>query len=190
METNNQISLIGNVLNVPKLSHEMRGNKIYKFTIAVKRLSGVYDLLPCMIPEHRMNGISWSIDMPIEIIGQVRTLKDTGTYVWVHQVIFHTEELPHKNKVILRGFICKPPVFRETTTREITDILLAVHRDFSNVSDYIHCVAWNKIAHFASTLEVGEKIEITGRLQSRQGNYDKTFYDMSIGIIRRIEDDN
>ena len=37
-----------------------------------------------------------------------------------------------------------------------------------NKSDYIPCIAWGRSAVYSSTLDVGEKIILKGRIQSRQ----------------------
>ncbi len=72
------------------------------------------------------------------------------------------------NEISLTGFICKPPVYRHTPFgREIADILLAVNRSY-NKSDYIPCIAWGRNARFCKGLEVGSKIALSGRIQSRE----------------------
>ncbi len=44
--------------------------------------------------------------------------------------------------------------------------MVAVNRPYGK-SDYIPCIAWGRNARFASTFEVGGKIQIWGRVQSR-----------------------
>ena len=51
--------------------------------------------------------------------------------------------------------------------REICDVLLAVNRAY-NKSDYLPCIAWGRNARFVQELQVGEKVEIQGRIQSRK----------------------
>ena len=51
--------------------------------------------------------------------------------------------------------------------RKICDIMLAVNRLY-NKSDYIPCIAWCRNAVYSSSLEVGAKIALQGRIQSRQ----------------------
>lgn len=76
------------------------------------------------------------------------------------------------NGVVLTGFVCKKGDMR-TTPRgiRITDMILACWRedDESNVSDYIPAITWNgTAARAAENLNVGECIEVRGRLQSRE----------------------
>ncbi len=79
------------------------------------------------------------------------------------------------NEIELMGYICKEPVKRTSPLgREICDIMLAVNRMY-NKSDYIPCISWGRNAICASSLTVGTKIMVEGRLQSR--NYRKKLSD-------------
>ena len=85
--------------------------------------------------------------------------------------IRNEEAEPSLNSVALMGYICKTPVYRRTPFgREITDMLLAVNRAYHK-SDYIPIITWGGIAREARELSVGDKIRLTGRLQSR--DYEK-----------------
>ena len=82
------------------------------------------------------------------------------------------------NEVELVGYICKPPIYRQTPFgREIADILLAVNRAY-NKSDYIPCIAWGRNARFCSKMAVGTEVKMTGRIQSRM--YEKKHEDGTI----------
>ena len=98
------------------------------------------------------------------------------------------------NEVVLIGYICKTPIYRQTPFgREIADVLLAVNRAY-NKSDYIPCIAWGRNARFCQNLEVGSEVKIVGRVQSR--TYEKKFedgtsetrvaYEVSIGSLEVI----
>ena len=98
------------------------------------------------------------------------------------------------NEVILTGFICKKPIYRQTPFgREIADLLLAVNRAY-NKSDYIPAIAWGRTARFCQNLEVGAEVRVTGRVQSR--TYEKKYedgtsqtkvaYEVSIGSLEVI----
>ena len=72
------------------------------------------------------------------------------------------------NRVTLTGALCKPPIYRSTPFgREICDMMLAVNRAFGK-SDYIPCIAWGRNAQYASRFSVGDRVRLTGRLQSRE----------------------
>ena len=86
---------------------------------------------------------------------------------------------------MLTGYICKPPIYRTTPfNREIADILIAVNRSY-NKSDYIPCIAWGRNARFAKNLGVGEKIAVSGRIQSRE--YQKRITDDDVRIMTAYE---
>ena len=103
------------------------------------------------------------------------------------------------NEVVLVGYICKKPIYRQTPFgREIADILLAVNRAY-NKSDYIPSIAWGRNARFCQNLEVGTEVKIVGRIQSR--NYEKKYedgtvvkkvaYEVSVGSLEVVkENDN
>ena len=84
------------------------------------------------------------------------------------------EEERNENEVKLVGFICKEPIYRKTPfEREICDVLLAVNRANYGKSDYIPCILWGRNARFIAEQGIGCKIEIVGRIQSRE--YTKKF---------------
>ena len=68
--------------------------------------------------------------------------------------------------------------------REICDLMIAVNRMY-NKSDYIPCIAWGRNATFAEKLDVGTKIYIEGRLQSRE--YKKKLDDGTMQLRRAYE---
>lgn len=90
--------------------------------------------------------------------------------VFVRELFFIEEELDgaKTNQILLDGYICKQPVYRKTPLgREIADLLLAVNRPYGK-SDYIPCICWGRNARFASAFEVGEHVQVVGRIQSRE----------------------
>ena len=50
-------------------------------------------------------------------------------------------------------------------------MILAVNRRYSR-ADYLPCIAWGSLAHLCGSLTVGDRVRLTGRLQSRL--YNKT----------------
>ena len=48
-----------------------------------------------------------------------------------------------------------------------SQMLLAVNRPYGK-SDYIPCICWGRNARFASAFEVGEHVQVVGRIQSRE----------------------
>ena len=82
---------------------------------------------------------------------------------WANQTLWSKT-----NQIFLDGYICKKPIYRKTPLgREIADLLLAVNRPYGK-SDYIPCICWGRNARFASGFEVGEHVQVLGRIQSRE----------------------
>ena len=181
-EKNNQVIVKGKCASKPTFSHTVMGEGFYEFTLAVKRLSAETDYLPVTISE-RLIGQIKDYNSEICIKGQLRSYnKLEGEKSKLILTIFAREieqaDSQLSNQITIVGYICKEPIYRTTPFgREITDILVAVNRAY-NKSDYLPCIAWGRNARFAGDLSVGDKIEITGRIQSR--DYQKKLEDGSV----------
>lgn len=175
LQSTNVATVSGFVLSEAEFSHEVYGEGFYNFLVEVPRLSEASDKIPVTISERLLSPESLEIGSRISITGQFRSYNnysDTGSKLlltlFAREIVFTDEDVKTPNEIILTGFICKPPVYRHTPFgREIADILLAVNRSY-NKSDYIPCIAWGRNARFCQGLEVGNKIRLTGRIQSRE----------------------
>lgn len=200
-QTNNSVILCGTVKGEPVYSHEVFGEKFYEVVLAVKRLSGMDDVLPVSVSEHLL-GDGFRDGCEVTVKGQFRSYnKIVGERSKLMLTVFVRDVEPfdptvNPNTMQLSGFICKPPVYRTTPfNREICDLLVAVNRQY-NKSDYIPCIVWGRNARFAEKLAVGQHIDIVGRVQSR--NYQKrldddtvvtrTAYEVSVGKISIADD--
>ena len=174
---NNVVQLSGIVAEEPVYSHSVFGEGFYETKVEVERLSGQKDLIPVTVSERLLGGGEFDKGSYVGISGQFRSynkLADGRSRLMLTVFVRETgaELMPNTNKIELTGFICKPPIYRTTPfKREIADILIAVNRAY-NKSDYIPCIAWGRNARFADSLAVGDKVELTGRIQSRE--YKKT----------------
>lgn len=158
-------------------SHEVYGEGFYMVDVNVKRLSNSEDNIPLMISERLIDVSQDYTGEFIMVSGQFRSYNRHDEQknrlvlsVFVREVEFIDEELDgaKTNNIFLDGYICKLPVYRKTPLgREIADLLLAVNRPYGK-SDYIPCICWGRNARFASTFEVGEHVQIIGRIQSRE----------------------
>ncbi len=171
---NNKVYLKGEIVTEAKFSHGVYGEGFYEMDVMVKRLSGEADVLPVTISERLIESKELKIGSIISAIGQFRSYnKQVDGKSKLMLTVFIRELLPedyakNPNNVVLCGYICKPPVYRTTPfNREIADILIAVNRAY-NKSDYIPCIAWGRNARFVKNLTVGEKIALSGRIQSRE----------------------
>ena len=173
----NQTELAGIILTIPEYSHKSYGEVFYSFMLGVKRKSGYQDEIQVVVSERLVWNLSLDPGSRAVISGQIRTYNESlegknrlniVVFVREFRLIDSEEELPDENKVFLQGFLCKKPIQRVSPLgREICDLMLAVNRMY-NKSDYIPCIAWGRNAGYAGGLGVGEKISITGRIQSRE----------------------
>jgi primosomal replication protein N len=171
---NNRIMAAGRLEGELTLSHEVMNEPFYTGTLAVRRLSGAIDRLPVTIPGKLMGFLPEDRDALLLVSGQVRSYNkvvDGAGRLMVTlfaQGIQETRENDILNRVTLAGALCKPPVYRSTPFgREICDMMLAVNRAFGK-SDYIPCIAWGRNAQYAARFAVGDRLKLTGRLQSRE----------------------
>ena len=173
---NNRVSILGEIVSEFRFSHEVFGEGFYIVDVAVSRLSDMYDTIPLMVSERLVDVTQNLKGKLVEASGQFRSYnRHEGTknklvlsiFVREWQIVEENLEAGKKNQIFLDGFICKAPVYRKTPLgREISDLLIAVNRPYGK-SDYIPCIAWGRNARFASTFEVGGRIQIWGRVQSR-----------------------
>lgn len=170
----NRIVAVGRFDGGLELSHEVMNEPFYTGSLVVKRLSGAADRLPVTIPGKLLTTDGVITDRPVMVQGQVRSYNkvvDGSGRLMVTlfaQSVAECSDNETLNKVAITGALCRPPVYRSTPFgREICDMMLAVNRAFGK-SDYIPCIAWGRNAQYASRFNVGDRIKLTGRLQSRE----------------------
>lgn len=190
-EKNNKVFISGEIVTDAEFSHEVYGEGFYEMNVLVKRLSGHGDILPVTISERLISDKDLKVGATINALGQFRSynkLVDGKSKLML--TVFVREILDdvvskNPNSIVLTGYICKPPIYRTTPfNREIADLLIAVNRSY-NKSDYIPCIAWGRNARFAKNLEVGEKIAVSGRIQSRE--YQKKISDDDVRTMTAYE---
>lgn len=174
---NNRVSIIGEIVSDFKFSHQVYGEGFYIVDVSVNRLSDLSDIIPMMVSERLVDVTNSYVGQLVEASGQFRSYNRheegknrlmLSIFVREWQFVDENPEAGKTNQIFLDGFICKPPIYRKTPLgREIADLLVAVNRPYGK-SDYIPCIAWGRNARFASTFEIGARIEILGRVQSRE----------------------
>lgn len=197
---NNKVYLRGKVVSSPILSHEVCEEKFYEVNFEVKRLSDTTDIIPVIISEKLLASNNINMGDDIAIKGQYRSYnsqQDNKSKLILNvfaREIVEIDETVNPNTIEITGYICKPSIFRVTPfKREICDVLVAVNRAY-NKSDYLPCIAWGRNARFVKNLEVGEKVTIVGRIQSREYQkkisedecITKTAYEISISKMEVI----
>ena len=215
---NNYLTLVGKVTDEKEFSHEIYGEKFYRFSLSIARLSGNADIIPITISERLITDETLTEGKKLLIKGQFRSynsFENERNKLILTVFAKDVQELPENeeqevevegedgeiakkeemtNEVVLIGFVCKKPIYRQTPFgREIADILLAVNRAYSK-SDYIPCIAWGRTARFCENMEVGTEVKLVGRVQSRQyekkhedGTVEnKVAYEVSVGSLEVV----
>lgn len=202
-EKNNKVYIYGEIVSEAQFSHEVYGEGFYEFQVKVMRLSGQADILPVTVSERIMTENMRSGSY-ICALGQFRSYNKLEggrsrlmLTVFVRELL-ETQPGKNPNSIVLSGYICKPPVYRTTPfNREIADLLIAVNRSY-NKSDYIPAIAWGRNARFVRSLSVGDKVALSGRIQSRE--YQKkqpdesfvtmTAYEVSVSKLAAFDDES
>ena len=187
----NQITVRGQLVDLPEFSHENHGKRFYRFYLEIPRLSGNSDCLPVIAEERIMDTIDLSGGSMLTVTGQIRS-HNTRTGGSRHLLIFifaseiTAEDGEPCNDVIIEGPLCKEPIYRRTPLgREICDAMLAVPRTFRR-ADYLPCIFWGRTAEEIAICHSGDRVRILGRLQSRkyikhteEGQKERVAYEIS-----------
>lgn len=173
---NNQAVVAGEIISDFEFSHEVFGEGFYVAKLKVSRLSHSSDTIPLLISERLIDVSQSCVGRFMEARGQFRSYNKHENNrnhlvlsLFVRELeLLDTLDNRKPNMIFLDGYICKEPVYRTTPLgREIADVLLAVNRAYSK-SDYIPCICWGRNARYAGKLPVGSRIQLWGRIQSRE----------------------
>lgn len=201
---NNVVEVFGKISSKLEYSHEVYGEGFYSFTLDVERLSDASDCIRVLISERLMDPQKDYSNEYVNVEGQFRSYNrhEDGRSrlilsVFARDVTFFDENVnKNPNTIYLDGYLCKNPVYRTTPFgREITDLLIAVNRPY-NKSDYIPAIAWGRNARYAERIEIGKRIRVWGRIQSRiyqkklseTETIEKIAYEVSVSKLEVVED--
>ena len=174
---NNQVTIAGEIMGGFTFSHDVFGEGFYVMDISVGRLSESNDIIPIMVSERLVDVKKDYTGMYAVVNGQFRSYNRheesrnrlvLSVFAREIEILEEAADEVRPNYIFLDGFVCKPPIYRKTPLgREIADVLLAVNRPYGK-SDYIPCICWGRNARYAEGFQVGEHIQIWGRIQSRE----------------------
>lgn len=204
--TTNVVTLTGTLTTDAEYSYTSYDEKFYTAYVTIHRTgSENTDVIPVTISEKLINVADLICGTKVSIFGQFRSFNkvDEETQkrhlilsVFCKDISIVDDEVEDVNDITICGYICKSPNFRRTPKgRDITDLLIAVNRSY-NRTDYIPCIAWGRNAKFTSGMEVGTKLDLVGRIQSRiyskrtgEDTYEqKTVYEVSLANVTIIID--
>ena len=197
---NNRAYVAGEVISAPVFSHEVLGERFYDVVLSVKRLSDRADEIPVTVSDRLMQDASLQVGTRLGVSGQLRSYNKQADgrsklvlRVFARELDDGESDTP--NRIELEGYVCKPPVYRTTPfRREICDMLLAVNRAY-NKSDYIPAIAWGRNAKYAGEFAVGDKVAVSGRIQSRTyqkvlpdgSTEERVAYEVSVSQLERVD---
>lgn len=199
ISSNNSVRLCGVMGHAPQFSHSSRGQQFYTFPLEVLRLSGNRDTVNVLVRRQLLESVEVQERGRICVTGQLRTFNNRRgegakliISVFARELYLSDEE--DCNHVELSGTLCKPPKLRCTPMgRDICDLMLAVNRHYGR-SDYLPCICWGIKAREAALWDVGTRISLRGRIQSRQyikmtgeGGVEKTAFEVSVTEAECLE---
>lgn len=205
---NNIVEVVGTLSSNYRYSHEIFGEGFYTVTLHSERTSGTVDKVECIVSD-RLAGIDVDpTGTRVKVTGQFRSFNKHDEAIGRNRLVLQLfvreieqvdDTVFDKDNIQLTGFVCKEPSYRKTPLgREICDVLLAVNRPYGK-SDYIPCICWGRNARFAANLALGTKLDIKGRIQSREyykhdenGNKEETpriAYEVSACYIAEHKED-
>lgn len=170
---NNRAVLCGRVEGSILPSHQSHGMEYHTFSLAVERLSGQVDYINVVAEYGLLEECAIQEGDCIEVVGEVRSYNNKSGWgsrlvITLYACTIHHSQGEHCNTITLSGVLCKTPTFRHTPLgREICDMMVAVNRLYGR-ADYLPCITWGSLAKTCSTRQVGDRVDIIGRLQSRQ----------------------
>ena len=195
----NTVELCGALAGAPRFSHLSRGERFFIFPVETRRLSGAVDTINVVSREALLAALRIEEAERLCVQGELRSFnnrREEGPKL-VITVFARALSLAgggeDVNSITLRGALCKQPVLRVTPMgRDICDLMVAVNRRCGR-SDYLPCICWGARARTAALFDVGDGVELTGRVQSRQyiklidgEPVEKTAYEVSAAEIRLI----
>lgn len=169
----NCINLHGVVGADPAPSHSNHGVEFLVFPLVICRLSGTEDRVNVVVSQQvleQCGGVYAGQEMTVQ--GEVRTFNNRSgqgsrLIISVFARSLWRQIGEDENRLELSGTLCKLPVLRGTPLgRTICDMILAVNRKYGR-ADYLPCIAWGSLAHRCAERSIGERVHLTGRLQSR-----------------------
>ena len=196
--SNNYTRLCGVMAAAPVYSHSSRGQQFYTFPLEVQRLSGNIDTVNIIARPELLDLLIKEEHSKICVVGQLRTFNNRHgegaklvISVFAREIYLGSEE--DCNVVRLSGTLCKTPTLRCTPMgRDICDLMVAVNRHYGR-SDYLPCICWGIKAKEAAQWDVGTKLELEGRIQSRhyiklteEGAVEKTAYEVSVTELQEL----
>ena len=185
----NKIILKGLIRNI-QFSHFIQDIEFYKAELLVTDDNGKENVIN--IKFKRFSNPYQEGD-EVLLVGNIRTYSqklDTKNKVEVYVFTYFDEpEELEIDKVELDGHICKRGDLRKTQSgKDVIDFIIAnnLKSETQSLNCYIPCVAWGKLAKQINKMNIGDYINIVGKLQSREYKKKLSNDDFDIRIAHEV----
>lgn len=185
----NKVVLHGIIKDI-QYSHTVQDIEYDKASLIVKRDNGKEDLINLKFKKFSN---PYQDGDEVSLIGNVRTYTQrVGDKSKVEIYVFTYFDIPEEdltNNVELVGRICKSNGLRKTMAgKDVIDFILANNlvTETQSLNCYIPCVAWGKMAKDISKMNIGDELNITGQLQSREYRKKISEEDFEIKVAHEV----
>ncbi len=202
----NVIDLYGKVI-LQEPTYTIHDKSYTKYYVAVHRKSGKADALPVIVGGHLLKNCTVAPGDFVKITGCLRSRNyyESGKRAlqgFVHALAISAitedeyNEATDRNIVHMQGYVCMPVTERLTKRkgRNIADIMLATARQNCQ-TNYISCVVWGDQALEAADYQIGDKLDIKGRYQSRsyirkvgENIVERVIYELHVYEVTKIQE--
>ena len=158
----NRAELRGVLAAAPAYSHSSRGEQFFVFPVETRRLSGTPDVINVIARRSLLERAEVLEAGRIHVTGELRSFNNkrgegARLVITVFAKELALEDGEDINVVELDGTLCKEPNLRVTP----------MGRDICGRSDYLPCICWGRRAREYSAMHTGDRLALTGRIQSR-----------------------
>lgn len=196
----NEGYLSGNISRICKPFTGKGGEKFIETTISVPRFSDNVDIIPVVFTEEMYKLYQPKLtNGRVTLIGNIRS-KDrvengknvSFQYFQPNSLDFDEDKYKQRNNSLhLCGTICRKPIIKKLDLSDICYLKIAVNKP--ELDNYIHVYSRvkSKNEDVIRSLKIGDRIDILGRIQSRQFHESefeiRTINEVSIAQINNVE---
>ena len=195
----NEVTIIGTISENFEFDHEAYGKKYFHSYICAERNSKYVDRILMVVPEDLIDENEDYVGKRVFAIGHYlshgyydENRKYHVKYYFAANQFDISSKTNDWNEIILKGYVCKK-IVKERISAGLTILKLAINREHG--CDYLHCLFWGDNSRMAASLEIGDMVEVFGRIQSRDyikktdnGQEIRTAYEISVAEILEVEE--
>ena len=197
LEQFNKVYICGRITKTFEFDHELNGYKLFSANVTFKRNAKAEDSVTVIANEDVKKCLKK--DSHVKIIGHLRTStldgddkKHIRIYVYATEIYETDEFSKEESLVFFEGYLHKPPYFKMINQNQVTiaKAFFIVERKWGK-GDYIPCLFLNKYSEKAKNFNVGDRIRLYGRIQSRKHKsfnqyIEEEFYEVFVDAFKMV----